>query len=408
MDKFLDKIKKLTFYKQTWFILVVILSFSLFVRLWYLGQIKELIFDEFYYVDFAKKYLNHIEFYDVHPPLGKLLIAIPIAFFGDSQFYWRIMESLFGTAFIYVMYLAGKELAGKTVGIIAAAIIAFDGMFLVYSRVGVLEIFLCFFILLTFYLTLKFLHTKKLVFLVLSGICLGLAASVKYIGFFFYGAYFWLFLIHNYSLRKNWWKILLFLVVIPILIYCATFLVNFPLKNIFADTWYWQKQSVFSNLQALSMAHPYASKWWTWFWLKRPICFFFKELADGRYMAIYALGNPFIWWTALLALPVWIWLIFKNNIKTFILLVPFLVFIVPWIFVKRILYIYHAMPAFMFLVLGLAIILEKVYNSRFGKIMLLIYFLIAILFFIYFLPIWIAIPISPVQFQQHMWFKSWI
>lgn len=408
MKKLTFYIKKLTFYRQTWFILSFLIVFSLIIRVWYLGQIKEQIFDEFYYVDFAKKYLNHASFYDAHPPLGKLLIAVPIAIFGDTQFFWRIAEALFGTALIFVMYLAGKELGGKIVGLIAATIMAFEGMFLVYSRVGVLEIFLCFFLLLAFYLALRYLNTKKLFYLVFSGICLGLAGSVKYIAFLFLGGYFWLFLIYEYSFKKNWWKILLFIFIIPALIYCASFLANFPIKQIFQETWGWQKQSVFSNLEALEMTHPYASKWWTWFWLKRPVCFFFQQLSDGRYMTIYALGNPFIWWTALLALPVWFWMIFKQNRKAFILLIPFLSLFAPWIFVKRILYIYHAMPAFLFLVLGLSLVLSEIYKRKNGKIVLWIYFILMIAFFIYFLPLWLAIPISPSNFQQHMWLKSWI
>jgi len=399
---------KFSFVKNTWFVLGLLLIFSLILRLWYLGQIKELIFDEFYYVNQAKNYLNHTSFYDAHPPLGKILIGIPIALFGDKQVCWRIAEALFGTAFIYVVYLSAKELGGKIMGLIAAAIFTFEGMFLVYSRVGVLEIFLCFFLLLAFYLMLRYLNSKKVFYLVFSGICLGLAASVKYIAFLFYDGYFWLMLIYNYPFKKDWWKILLYLCLIPVLIYCAVFLANFPFKSIFNDTWYWQKQSIISNLGALEMTHPYASKWWTWFWLGRPVCFFFQQLSDGRYMSIYALGNPFIWWTALLAFPVWFWMIIKQNKKAFILLMPFLVMVLPWAFVKRILYIYHAMPAFMFLVLGLSLVLSKIYETKYGKIFIAIYFLLVIAFFVYFLPLWIAIPISPTQFQQHMWLKSWI
>ncbi len=49
---------------------------ALGLRLWGLGQLHTLVFDEVYYVPFALDYLDHIPRFDAHPPLGKYLIAL--------------------------------------------------------------------------------------------------------------------------------------------------------------------------------------------------------------------------------------------------------------------------------------------------------------------------------------------
>jgi hypothetical protein len=42
---------------------------------------SELVFDEVYYAQFGLNYLQGIPFFDVHPPLGKYLVAISIGLF---------------------------------------------------------------------------------------------------------------------------------------------------------------------------------------------------------------------------------------------------------------------------------------------------------------------------------------
>src|SRR3989344_9040533 len=82
--------------KETWIFILILVIFSFLLRLWHLGAIKEEIFDEVYFIDFAKNYLAGTSFFDIHPPLGKLILAVGIRFFED-QFGWRIMAAIFCT-----------------------------------------------------------------------------------------------------------------------------------------------------------------------------------------------------------------------------------------------------------------------------------------------------------------------
>jgi len=390
-----------------WFIVLFFSLFSLAFRLYHLSNIKDLVFDEVYFVDFAKKYLSGTEFFDIHPPLGKLIIATGIKIFGDTQFGWRIMSVIFGTALIPLGYLTARELGGKIVGLLTVLILSFDGMLLVYSRLGLLDILLSFFIILSFYLFLKFANSKKLFFLILAGLSLGLAASIKYIGWLLGLVFICIAITKKIPFKKYYpFYYLIFLIIIPTAIYLGFFLFNFPYKNLISDVINWHRQSLNYNLY-LTEGHPYGSKWWTWFLLLRPIWLYFKDV-DGKYIGVVGLGNPLAWWSSIVVVPLLIYNTIKKDKTALIILSAFLIFLVPWAFVKRVIFIYHAIPSFIFLSFATAYFLEKLLSDRMGKVIVTVYFAILIAFFVFFLPIWIGLPLESSKFYLRTWLKGWI
>lgn len=392
---------------HTWFFVALIMVGSFLLRIWHLGAIKEEIFDEVYFVRFAQNYLSGTSFFDIHPPLGKLIIALGLKTLGDGHFAWRIMPAIFGTAVILLGYLIGKELKNKIVGLFAALILAFDGMILVYSRVGLMDIFMVFFILIGFWTFLRFANTKKLYYLILAGIFLGLAGSIKYIAGLLLLVYILIIIIKKIPFRKLFWQFPVFILLVPALIYLGFFLFNFPpSREFFRQVLEWHRQSLNYNL-TLKESHPYGSKWWQWFLLLRPIWLYFKDL-DGKYIGIVGLGNPLAWWSSLVVIPVLIWRTIKKDKIAAIVLGAFLIFLLPWSLFGRVLFYYHAMPSFTFLAFGTAYLLEKLLNDKVGKMIVWVYFGILIFLFCYFLPIWMAWPVTSAQFYHRMWLKSWI
>ena len=396
--------------QEPWIFILILTIFSFLIRLLYLGAVKEQIFDEVYFVEFAKNYLSHTAFFDIHPPLGKLILAVGLKTI-TGQVGWRIMPAIFGTLLIPLGYLTGKELTnppeGKIVGIFAALILAFDGMLLVYSRIGLLDIFLAFFILLSFYLFLKFANTQKIIFLILAGLAVGLAAQIKYIGALILLVFLIIIIVKKLPLKKYLWPYIAFIIFLPIIIYLGFFLFNFPLNRQFMSeviNWHWQS---FNYNFHLTATHPYASKWWGWFLLVRPIWLYFKD-QNNNYIGIVGLGNPLVWWSAIVVIPVLFWLAIKKNKEAIIILAGFLFFWVFWAFFSRVLFLYHAIPSFLFLALGTAYLLEKLLKEKYGKIFVTLYFLILIGLFIFFLPVWMGLPINSAQFYHRTWFKSWI
>ncbi|MCH8566409.1 phospholipid carrier-dependent glycosyltransferase [Nesterenkonia sp. LB17] len=90
--------------------------------------------------------------YVVHPPLGKWLIALGLRGFGqDSAFGWRISAALAGTlAVLLIALIAQRMFRSVFLGAFAGMLTAIEGHHLVMSRVGLLDIFMMFFVLAAF------------------------------------------------------------------------------------------------------------------------------------------------------------------------------------------------------------------------------------------------------------------
>jgi predicted membrane-bound dolichyl-phosphate-mannose-protein mannosyltransferase len=147
------------------FIYLLIASAVLGV-LWLDKPEGSLIFDEKYYVNVARIILRLPHDPDVyenaplgldpnheHPFIGKGLIALSTAIFGDNAYGWRIPSVVFGIMAILIMYLLIKKASGKSsLALFATFLFAFDNLVYVHSRIATLDIFMLTFMLLGFYL----------------------------------------------------------------------------------------------------------------------------------------------------------------------------------------------------------------------------------------------------------------
>ncbi|WP_373370134.1 dolichyl-phosphate-mannose--protein mannosyltransferase [Corynebacterium cystitidis] len=78
----------------------------------------------------------------VHPPLGKELLALGEMIFGYTPLGWRFMTALCGCAVVvFTMLLARRITQSWQVGLFAGLLATFDGVLLVASKFGMLDIF---------------------------------------------------------------------------------------------------------------------------------------------------------------------------------------------------------------------------------------------------------------------------
>ena len=136
-------------------LLALVMIAALVVRIvWLTIPQGALIFDEAYYVNAARVLLGwdvaagapyagaHVGFdpNSEHPPLGKLLMALSMAAFGDNGLGWRLPSVIAGMVALVAVYEIVRASGESTrLALLAAGFVAFDNLMLVHSRVGTLD-----------------------------------------------------------------------------------------------------------------------------------------------------------------------------------------------------------------------------------------------------------------------------
>ena len=392
-------------------------------------------FDEFHYVPAAKELLatgtnRNWE----HPPLGKEILALGIALWGDRPIGWRFMSTVFGALTLVGMYLWALALfRRRNVALWVAALTFFNHLLYVQARIGMLDTFLFAFLV---WALAAFTaawdpdsspnRTKFLLYG--TGILLGLATAAKWSGVVAWatciglvaGIYVLKYLGISASTRASrgnaWYDPglwpgmrlqhwLLAFLVIPVVVYLVTFLpFGAPGELLSMQKRMWEGQ-----LRVVT-PHPYMSNWWDWAILKRPIWYAFDREPGDWVRGVLLLGNPFVMWTGLLALVgcIYGWLR-KQERAGFLILAFYVAFYFSWIFIPRkISFYYYYYPAGMVLGLALAYCFELLGNFPRFRNLRYVYLGIAAGVFFYFFPILAALRIRPEAFRNWMWFSSWI
>src|SRR6202011_3320739 len=115
------------------------------------------VFDEVYFpVDAAKDLRQPAEsYFDPEPPLAKLLMAPPIAWWGFDTWTWRISTTIFGSLLVGLIYLIARRLRrDRFFALCAGLFVCLDGLAFVESRTGVIDAIAIFFVALFYYVFL--------------------------------------------------------------------------------------------------------------------------------------------------------------------------------------------------------------------------------------------------------------
>jgi dolichyl-phosphate-mannose-protein mannosyltransferase len=401
-----------------------ILTFALSFRLWRLDTPKGYIFDEIYYAKNAYSLISSgVELdqqggseFVVHPPFGKWLIGIGIKLFGNNEFGWRSSSALFGSASVLLIYLIAKRLfKSEFLALSAALLMAVDGLSLVMSRVALLDIFLMFFILLTFYFLLKENYW-------LSGVAIGLGLSTKWSAAFLIPVLLLLTLkIKEINLSQILKRVGQF-VFLPMAIYFTSWIGWFISdkgwarnsgSNPIVSLWNYHLE-ILNFHTNLVEKHSYSANPWSWLVLGRPTSFYYESGdscgAGECAQEILAMGTPLLWWSAIIAVAITIgFYINTSNRSVEIVLAGFAGTYLPWfIFQDRTMFYFYSITTLPFLILALIYCFDLLLKyGNYQRVIMLFIFVVAVNF-IYFLPIYIGIEIPYSQWLSRMWLPSWI
>jgi dolichyl-phosphate-mannose--protein O-mannosyl transferase len=401
-------------------------------------------FDEFHYVPSAKQFLAMTTNQNwEHPPLGKILMAIGIAIWGDQPLGWRYMSTIFGSLTLVGAYLLAYVIfANETVALWVALLTLVNNLLYVQARIGMLDTFMFAFLiwaLVGFCALWDLRNSKKENFklLAFTGVMLGLSTACKWYSVIPWFAclglvvlirllQFWQTQFKNpreedWYLPQLWnnvsWKDLgLGLVAIPLGMYFLTFVPYLFVSgsdNSLLDLFRMQYKMWDGQLRVVT-SHPYMSNMLDWPTLKRPIWYAFdREGPNNAWVrGVILLGNPLIMWTGLLALGVcaWSW-VRERNRQAFLILFFYSVFYGCWAIIPRkISFYYYYYPAGMILSYALAYTFLYLEQKKIVPDAKWKWFYLGLAFslFIYFFPILAGLKIQADSFRNWMWFSSWI
>ena len=446
-------------------------------------------FDEIYFARSAYEYIHGIDTYEwTHPPVGKLIMTLPIIIFGFNPFAYRIMNNLAGLLMIPIMYLIGKKIfKDEKSGILASILMTFDNFHLAQSRMATVDSILVLFILLSVLFMLCYFEQnnnlkKQAKYLLLSGISIGLAIATKWTGLYAGLGLAIIFFINLFQKYKDKIKELFtlddsrllvwlnLLITIPISLYylillfskeLATkilliylfitiiILISFIYKRLFKDKYlfklsiiciisfiilpisiYTLSYLLFPNVANydgtltgvinqikimynyhayLNATHPFTSNWYKWPIMYKPVWYYSGVSNDITKSTIVGIGNPAIWWFGIISMIYCLYsVIKKHNKKDLLIIIFILTTYIPYIFVGRIMFMYHFYITLPFMMLSIVSLINKL-NSKFkSNIPYIFYITLVIVAFIIFYPVTTGKIINSEYIENLKWLSSWI
>ncbi len=422
--------------------------------------------------------------YVVQPEVGKLLMAAGEWLYGLTTLGWRLAPAVFGSLAILVMCRVARRLTRSTLlGCTAGLLLSLDGLEFVLSRTGILDIFLMFFVLAAFGALVvdRDVSRARLAeavvlqpsdesgpglgirkWRVLAGVLIGLACASKQYGVWYIPAFAGLCIAWDLGARRTvglrgyvrgalvrdgkW--LLLTLGVIPLVTYTLTWLnwlvtntgynrdyaqsvgFNIPVLAPLYSLFDYHKQMVQFGV-GLNARHPYESQPWDWFFITRPVAFFWNSYSDpaGLHVAkagttgpwvqeVLAIGNPAIWWVSIPVLAFCLgWWLVRRDWRAGAALLCVAAGWASWLpFVSRTKFYYYALEFEPFLIICIVLCLglmigpatAGLLRRAAGSVLAGIYVLAVLVLFWYFYPILAGKIIPYSDWLSHMWYSGWI
>ncbi len=456
-------------------IILAVTALAAGLRMWHLSSPHTYVFDEVYYAkdgcfDAGYPYKEcglespGEQTFTVHPPLGRWIIAAGEKAFGDRPFGWRIGSAVFGTISVLLVSLLALQLFDSAIWAgVSGLLLATEGLNLVQSRVSMLDIFVTTFLLAGFlFLVLdrKWIERRTpeaaavgsvvtdememppdrvpsplwRPWRLATGVAFGAAAATKWSGLLGVLAVMVLSLVWEWGRRRRarvarpWWGairdesfgILLFLLLVPLAVYLASYGRWFADNGVDLAAWWRTQTGMLDYSIHLRATHPYASGAWKWLLLVRPVSYYYTctaHLANGTCTGsaeILALGNPLIFWGSLVTIPLTVvWGAMRRDWVAGLIATAFFLQYLPWFAVARTSFLFYMTPLTPFMVLALVYVLRRIAGADAGetvqgltpgRVFAGAVVVASVALFAFFWPVLIGEHISQAAWSMRIWF----
>ena len=383
-----------------------------------ISQLNSMYFDEIYHGRTGYEMLHRMTVYETtHPPLGKDFIMLGIAIFGMTGFGWRFSGTLFGVLLVPLMWCFVRRLTRKPwAGALAGALLAVDFMRFSQSRIATIDIYATFFILLGAYCMVWYCQSVlvngvngSLLPMALGGVAFGLGCASKWTGIYAGGGLAVLYLGVLYArwrqnkpgFQKEFRMAalggVLFYIVVPFLIYFASYLPYWWRDPSFGLSDWWNCQTyMYWYHSSLEATHPFESRWYTWLLDLRPVWYYLNSgLPAGTKASIAGFYNPVLCLAGLVCILRLFWRqVSCRGARTGAgVLILYAAQLLPWMMVTRCTFLYHYFPSSMFALAAIVLVLaqgkDEVRAKRIGLVLLAA----ALVFFVWFYPALSGLPV---------------
>lgn len=243
---------------------IVFTALAFFLRMYKIGINDHVVWDEAHFGKFGSYYLRHEFYHDVHPPLGKMLVGLSGFLagyngsfdFNSGELYpeyvdyvkMRLFNAAFSALCVPLAYFTAKNIGFSlpTVWLFTISVL-FENSFTTLGKFILLDSMLLFFTIASFFCFVTFYQQRSKPFgrkwwkwMLLTGITMGCAISVKMVGLFVItvvGIYtvgeLWVFLADKKMKWKtylmHWVARVICLIIVPILVFMLCFKIHFDL-----------------------------------------------------------------------------------------------------------------------------------------------------------------------------------
>jgi dolichyl-phosphate-mannose--protein O-mannosyl transferase len=405
----------------------------------------DLVFDEKTYIADACRYLGRSASacigepaLEVHPPMGKWLLAATGSLDPGSVWSYRLATAIAGVATVVLIYLIARKLfASILIPALAALLLATDLLHLVHSRLALLDAFVVLFGMGALLLVLidserakERLARRVRPLRAAAGAVAGLAIASKWTGVFYLVTIVILAILwetasrrdtatnaFDLALREEGLDLVVSFLLVPLATYAITFVARVD-GSFWSLPWtdgswisaFWVQQADMYRYQTnFHLLEVYRSPAWSWPLLKRPMTYYIQA-SSHDVSRILAMGNPFVWWPALATLPVaaagWAssrWkavaepTVVVGFAATYLVLIPLTLLRESWLS--------YLLPAVPFLCLALAYGVSRLGGAA-RSLAATAVVLAAILPLAYFWPLLTGSPLSKEQAAARLWFDA--
>jgi dolichyl-phosphate-mannose-protein mannosyltransferase len=365
-------------------------------------------FDEIFYVASVHDIRSGLGIGEsTHPPMVKVLMLWSIALFGDSPFAWRLPSVVSGIALVGLVFGIMRSIGSSgLMATVCALFVTLDGLCLTQARIGMLNA-PC--VALGCGSLLLALHRRTF----LSGVLLGCSVASKFVGLAFVPVVLFA-LWRTASIKKEGtgrYLTILFLLTTAATMYLISFV---PLLSFMSSLWsgilLYHTEMLQHHLHDASIVHRYGSPWWSWPFLLRPIWYGFEEVGgNGLVRGVLCIANPVVAAVVVFGVVAAMVRWFRTRAISFgeaVAVLGFLANLLPWAFSPRLTMFHYYYPAYVFGIILACLQLDRV-STRARWFFAIVLCAASIGMFVYWYPLWTALPIPRDRYESMIWFDTW-